>query len=95
MVHCRSTFEPVLVAIDEDYDELLRDLDSVFGQIVGNGKSLGLSKMKVVWERGWKKNWWSEDRSEKEFQSTVTTGNMTAILRLLKAQSDMSYIEIS
>ena len=47
MVHCRGgTFEPVVIAIDEDYDTLLDDFDYIFRQIIPSSRSLGLKEMK-------------------------------------------------
>ncbi len=96
MVRCRGTFEPVVIAIGEDYDTLLDDFDYIFRQIVPSSKSLGLKKMTVVWENGWKENWNSvgSDYVDREWHSAVTTGNITAMLRLLKSQSGMNYIKI-
>lgn len=96
MVRCRGTFEPVVVAIGEDYDTLLDDFDYIFRQILPSPRPLGLKKMKVVWENGWMKSWMSIDSSyvDRKWHSAVNTGNITAMLRLLKSQNGMSYIEI-
>ena len=96
MVRSGSTFEPIVIAIDEDYDTLLDDFDYIFRQIFSSSRSLGLKKMKVVWENGWKKAWNSIGSHEvdRKWHSTVEASNITAMLRLLKSQSGMSYIEI-
>ncbi|CAD6594140.1 MAG: hypothetical protein ASARMPREDX12_008302 [Alectoria sarmentosa] len=96
MVRYGSTFEPVVIAIDEDYDTLLDDFNYIFRQIFHSSRSLGLKKMKVVWENGWKERWNSIGSREldRKWDSTVETSNITAMLRLLKSQSGMSYIKI-
>ena len=97
MVRCHGTFEPIVVAIDEDYDILLADFDGIFSYIFSREKSLRLNKMKVVWEKGWKESWnsYGSNYVDRQWHSTVKPGNLTAMLRLLKSQSDRSYIEIS
>ena len=97
MVRCRGTFEPIVVAIDEDYDTLLADFSLIFGRLLSpTGQSLRLEKMKVVWEEGWKKSWQSYDSEYgcRKWHSEVRAGNLVAMLRLMKKQGDRSYVEV-
>lgn len=100
MVRCRGKFEPIVIGIDEDYDTLLAEFDYIFSQMFGSSRSLELNRMTVVWEKGWKESCYSIGSREidREWHSTVRTGSITAMLRLLKAESGgggMSYIDIS
>ena len=85
------------MAVDEEYDALLDDFDYIFRQIIPSEKSLRLEKMKVVWEDGWKERWSSYDSSyvDRQWHSVVQPRNLVAMLRLMKGQSDRSYLEIS
>lgn len=97
MVRCRGTFEPIIVAIDEDYDTLFHDLDRIFGQLFSIEKSLRLSEMRVMWEEGWKKSWssYDSDYADRKWHSDVKAGNLMATLRLMKEQGDRSYVDVS
>lgn len=97
MVHCGTTSEPVVLAIDEDYETLFDDFQRIFVEppVTENAnkqkKPTGrrMTQMKVAW-----------GRAEKEFVidpgwgSTMKTGNITAMLRLLKSRNGKDYIRI-
>lgn len=98
MVHCGITSEPVVLAIDEDYETLFDDFHRIFvePQVTESGSKPNkrtegrMTKMKVVW-----------GRAEKEFVidpgwgSVMKTGNITAMLRLLKSRNGKDYIRMS
>lgn len=95
MVHCGTTSEPVVLAIDEDYEKLFDDFHRIFGKprVTESASKPKRStdgretQMKVVW-----------GRAEKEFVidpgwgSVMKTGNITAMLRLLKSRNGKDYI---
>lgn len=79
-----GTRKPIVLAIDEDYDTLLRDLQGIFPKS-------GLTSMKASWEdcRG------GADAPRPLaylHDSQVDEENITAMLRLLKPMNGMGYI---
>lgn len=97
MVHCGTTSEPVVLAIDEDYQTLFKDIYRIFYDPQGNESASKpkrpteerKTEMRVVW-----------GRAEKEFAIDpgwgfiITKGNITAMLRLLKSRNGRDYIRI-
>ena len=72
--------EPVVLAIDEDYETLLDDFQTI---LFGSAK-MNLPRMRAIWGTQGVCDW----------EPVMTTGNMTAILRLLKSRNGKDYIEV-
>ncbi|KAF6241749.1 hypothetical protein HO173_000461 [Letharia columbiana] len=92
MVLYQGSLEPVVLAIDEDYDTLLQDFHHIFvnpkikERMKRENTRMGL--MEIVW---WKK--WGGGALP-PYDSLVTCGNIIAMLRHLKSKNGMDYISI-
>ncbi|CAD6582975.1 MAG: hypothetical protein ASARMPRED_001118 [Alectoria sarmentosa] len=84
MIFC-GFFEPVVLAIDEDHDTLLSDLQRIF--------NVRTREMRVVWGDGWGGG--SMGRDLAMMGSVVQPGNITAMLRLLKSKNGADYIHVN
>ncbi len=77
---------PVVVAIDENYADFLRDNQHMLGSTTKR------TAMKVHWE---KKCWGGWVKKDHETASEVNDSNITAILRLLKSRNGVGCIRLS
>ena len=99
MVQYRNSWGPVVIAIDEDYDTLLDDFHHMFvepkmtetANMPKRPMNRAMPSMTVQWEKGYLDAWVLSNRQK---SSVVHTGNIIALLRLLKSQSGMNFITI-
>ncbi len=82
VVSGNGSFEPVVIAIDENYDDLFHDIQHTLDR--------PHTKMEVHWEKNWGK--WMKDDGQ---TSEVNNSNIGAILRLLKSRNGLGCICIS
>ena len=78
--------EPVVLAIDEDYEMLLHDFQTIF---IGPGRNR-LIQMRAIRETADGKG----ALSHYDWKAIMNTGNITAMLRLLKSRNGKDYIEV-
>ena len=87
MVKYGSISEAVVLAIDEDYETLFDDIHTI---LLGSGRR-SMTRMRAFWGTpGGKADWWGY-----EWQAVMNTGNITAMLRLLKSRNGVDYIQVS
>lgn len=78
--------EPVVLAIDEDYETLLHDFPTMF---LGPGRQRSI-QMRAIWETADGKG----ALSHYYWTAIMNTGNITAMLRLLKSRNGKDYIDV-
>lgn len=79
-----SISEPVVLAIDEDYETLMHDFQTMF---LGPGR-YRLIEMRPIWETADGKG----PLSRYYWTASMNTGNIIAMLRLLKSRNGKDYI---
>ena len=97
MVRCRGgTCHPVVLAIDEDYEALLNDFNQMFVEPTSPFVPKPLVKkcmtqMKVVWGKAGAQDYWVEQHT---WGFNMKSGNIIAMLRLLKSRNGLDYIAV-
>ena len=97
LIWCRDSWEPIVLAIDEDYDTLFDDFHTIFGEpreIAAMSKKpvqRRLTRMRITWGKVGAQGSWPDHHPG----SYVKADNLVAMLRLLKSRNGNDYIMVT
>ena len=80
MIRYHGTTQPIVLAIDEEYETLFDDFEDIFDNSV-----MRVQEMSVIWGKDWILQF---------EESRVTKSSITAMLRLLKSRNGKDYIVV-